>query len=149
VSCFEQRLPFIKLKRITHDLRTPYFPFASKGKHMTVHPSVRPGLWGAIGGAAALAIIGFTWGGWVTGGTAERTADARASSAVVAALAPICVVQFQDKPDSAMQLAALRKISSYEQTSFVEKAGWATMPGSTVPGPGVARACAELIGRLK
>jgi hypothetical protein len=116
---------------------------------MTVHPSVTPGIWGAIGGAAALAIIGFTWGGWVTGGSAERTADTRASSAVVAALAPICVVQFQEKPDSAMQLAALKKVSSYEQTSFVEKAGWATMPGSTAPGAGVARACAELIGRLK
>jgi hypothetical protein len=68
---------------------------------------------------------------------------------VVAALAPICVVQFQEKPDSAMQLAELKKISSYEQTSFVEKAGWATMPGSTAPGSGVARACAELIGKLK
>src|SRR4051794_2784789 len=116
---------------------------------MVVHPSVKPGIWGAVGGAAALAVIGFTWGGWVTGGTAERAADTRASTAVVAALAPICVVQFQQKPDSAMQLAALKKIGSYEQTSFVEKAGWATMPGSTAPGSGVAGVCADLIGKLK
>ena len=116
---------------------------------MVVHPSVKPGIWGAVGGAAALAVIGFTWGGWVTGGTAERAADTRASTAVVAALAPICVVQFQEKPDSAMQLAALKKISSYDQSSFVEKAGWATMPGSTAPSAGVAQACVGLIANLK
>ena len=38
---------------------------------------------------------------------------------------------------------------SYDQTSFVEKAGWATMPGSTSPGSGVAKACAGLIANLK
>ena len=116
---------------------------------MNMHPSLKPALWGAAGGAAALAIIGFTWGGWVTGGSAQKTADNSASSAVVAALAPICLVQFQQKPDSVMQLATLKKTASYDQSSFVEKAGWATMPGSTAPSPGVARACAGLIANLK
>ena len=116
---------------------------------MNFHPSLKPALWGAAGGAAALAIIGFTWGGWVTGGSAQKSADNRASSAVVAALAPICLAQFQQKSDSVLQLAALKKIASYDQTTFVEKAGWATMPGSTAPSSGVARACAGLIDDLK
>lgn len=116
---------------------------------MNIHPSVKPAIWGAIGGAAALAIIGFTWGGWVTGGSARQSADNRATSAVVAALAPICLTQFQRTPDSVVQLAALKKISSYEQASFVEKAGWATMPGNTAPTSGVAKACAGLIEELK
>ena len=116
---------------------------------MDIHPSLKPTVWGAIGGAAALAILGFTWGGWVTGGSAQRTAESQASSAVVVALAPICLVQFQQKSDSVLQLAALKKISSYDQTSFVEKAGWATMPGSTAPSSGVAKACASLIANLK
>ena len=116
---------------------------------MNIHPSLKPALWGVVGGAAALAIIGFTWGGWVTSGSAQKTADNRASSAVVAALAPICLAQFQQTSDSVMQLATLKKISSYDQTSFVEKAGWATMPGSTAPTSGVARACAGLIDDLK
>jgi hypothetical protein len=116
---------------------------------MKIHPSLKPALWGAAGGAAALAIIGFSWGGWVTGGSAERSADNRASSAVVMALAPICLEQFQRAPNSVMQLAELKKIASYDQTSFVEKAGWATMPGSTSPGSGVAKACAGLIANLK
>jgi hypothetical protein len=120
-----------------------------KGEVMNIHPSLKPALWGAVGGAAALAILGFTWGGWVTGGSAQKIADNNAASAVVAALAPICLVQFQQKPDSVMQLAALKKAKSYEQASFVEKAGWATMPGSTAPSSGVARACAKLIDDLK
>ena len=33
------------------------------------------GLWGAVGGAIVLAIIGFVWGGWVTGGTAQEMAE--------------------------------------------------------------------------
>jgi hypothetical protein len=101
------------------------------------------------GGAAAIAIIGFTWGGWVTGGSAQRSADNRASSAVVAALAPICLAQFQQKSDSVTQLAALKKVSFYEQGSLIEKAGWATMPGSAAPTAGVAQACAGLIANLK
>jgi hypothetical protein len=116
---------------------------------MKIHPSLKPALWGAVGGAAALAIIGFSWGGWVTGGSAKQSAANRASSAVVMALAPICLDQFQRASDSGVQLAALKKASSYEQTSFIEKAGWATMPGSTSPGSGVAKACAGLIANLK
>jgi hypothetical protein len=116
---------------------------------MNIHPSLKPALWGAAGGAAALAIIGFAWGGWVTGGSAQRNAESQASSAVVAALAPICLDQFQQTSNSALQLAELKKISSYAQSSFVEKAGWATMPGSTSPSSGVAKACAGLIANLK
>lgn len=35
---------------------------------------LKPGLFGAGIGAVALAIVGFSWGGWVTGGTAEAMA---------------------------------------------------------------------------
>jgi len=31
----------------------------------------KPALWGAACGAIALAIVGFSWGGWVTGKKAE------------------------------------------------------------------------------
>lgn len=33
--------------------------------------------------------------------------------------------------------------------SFIEKGGWATLPGSTTLSPGVARACADVLGRPK
>jgi hypothetical protein len=31
-----------------------------------------PFLWGAAAGAVALAIVGFNWGGWVTGNSADK-----------------------------------------------------------------------------
>src|SRR4051794_18159022 len=80
---------------------------------------------GAVAGAVALAIIGFNWGGWVTGGTAAKMADLKASTAVAVALAPICVDNFKRQPDAGGQLISFQKLSSYEQTGFIEKGGWA------------------------
>jgi hypothetical protein len=106
-------------------------------------------LWGAAWGAGLLALAGFTLGGWTTAGTADRTAEYRAASAVVAVLAPICVSQFQLGGDTMAKQDELKKVSLYERESFIEKAGWATMPGSASANPGVAKACADLISKLK
>ena len=111
-------------------------------------PEVKPALLGAIGGAIALAIVGFQWGGWVTGGTADQLAKKQADVAVVTALAPICVEKFQQQPDAATTLATLKATSSYQQTAFIEKGGWATMAGSEEPHAGTARACAEMLNKL-
>ena len=46
---------------------------------------------GAVVGATALAVAGFMWGGWVTGGSAEATVLKRSQSAVVAVRTPICI----------------------------------------------------------
>jgi hypothetical protein len=116
---------------------------------MQLPANLKPTLWGAALGAGLLALIGFTFGGWTTAGTAERTAEYRATSAVVAALAPICVSQFQLTGDSMTKQEELKKVSVYDRQSFVEKAGWATMPGSANADPGVAKACADLISKLK
>jgi hypothetical protein len=62
---------------------------------MNIPIETKPALWGMAGGAVALAIVGFSWGGWTTGGKAESTATMRANDAVVAALAPVCVDKFQ------------------------------------------------------
>jgi hypothetical protein len=45
-------------------------------------------------GAIASMVIGFSWGGWVLGGTAHRLAADQASTAVVTVLTPICVEKF-------------------------------------------------------
>ena len=103
-------------------------------------------LWGAGIGAVALAIVGFTWGGWVSGGTAERLAGARAESATVAALTPICVAQFRSNPKAVASLAALKETRDWEQGDFVRHGGWATMPGATGEASHeVAKACAEVL----
>jgi alpha/beta superfamily hydrolase len=106
----------------------------------------KPFLWGAAAGAVALAIAGFSWGGWVTGATAERLAGARADAAMVAALTPICVTQFQASARAGASLAALKQAQSWEQAEYVSKGGWATMPGSKAePNREVAAACATAL----
>jgi hypothetical protein len=106
-------------------------------------------LQGIAVGAVATMVIGFYWGGWVTGGTAKAMAQKGADSAVVSALAPLCVDKFQHAANVTGNMAELKKISSWEQGSFVEKGGWATMAGATSPDSAVARACAEMLDNLK
>ena len=115
---------------------------------MKIPVETKPFLWGIAGGAVGVAIIGFNWGGWVTGGTAQADAAQRANAAVVVALAPVCVDKFQHSPEFSANLAALKKIDSWSQGAFVEKSGWATVPGSKDSPEQVkevARACALLL----
>jgi len=109
---------------------------------------LRGGVWGIIVGAIGLAVIGFTWGGWVTGGTANQMAKKEAESAVVKVLAPICVDNFKRQPDAIAQLVALKATSSYQQAAFISNGGWATMAGSDRPHSGTARACADMLSQL-
>jgi hypothetical protein len=114
---------------------------------MKIPVETKPALWGVAGGAIALAIIGFAWGGWTTGSKAESAAVTRASDAVVGALAPVCVDKFRQAHDASTNLAALRKVDSWSQGEFVEKGGWATVPGthSAERITAVAKACAVLL----
>jgi hypothetical protein len=120
-----------------------------RNKQIMKTDMIKSSVYGAFGGAVALAIVGFGWGGWVTGGSAELTAKTSSENAVVAALAPICAAQFQKAPDAAAQQAVLVTKGSWEQKKLVEAAGWAHMPGSTEVAAGVANACANLITKLK
>ena len=117
---------------------------------MRIPIETKPALWGVAGGAVLLAIVGFTWGGWVTGGKAEADATQRANAAVVVALAPVCVEKFQHTADVSTNLAALKKADSWSQGDFVEKGGWATIPGSNAPAQvsAVAKACASLLASV-
>lgn len=110
-----------------------------------------PFMWGAAAGAIALAIFGFNWGGWVSGGTAEKLAAARADEATLAALTPICVAQFQRSAKASVNLAALKETKTWEQADYVQNGGWATMPGipaKTEPNRHVAQACADALNKL-
>jgi hypothetical protein len=107
-------------------------------------------LQGAAAGVVATMIVGFNWGGWTLGSTVEKVAKERADSAVVAYLAPICVDQFRQAVNASANLSELSKISyAWDRGTFVEKGGWAIMPGSDKTDPAVARACAETLGSLK
>ena len=104
---------------------------------------MRPGLTGAGIGAVVAAILGFTWGGWVTATKAENMASDRARAEVIAALTPICVSQANADPMVSVTLAKLKETSTYSRGPIVMDAGWATMPGADGPDRGLATACME------
>jgi hypothetical protein len=117
---------------------------------MHVPQWVKPACWGAVVGAIVMMIVGFSWGGWTTGSTAQRLARERADAAVVTVLTPFCVANFLQQPDAAGKLSELQKTSSaYGQSQVVLKGGWATLAGSTEPNYHVARACAEALTQPK
>jgi len=91
-------------------------------------------------------IVGFNWGGWVTGGTSQQRVTTGAEDAVALRLVPICVAQFALDPQQASKLAELKAItSSWERPDYVKKQGWATMPGEKTPDNNVASACTKLL----
>jgi hypothetical protein len=111
---------------------------------------VKPAVWGGVVGVAAIAIIGFSAGWVVTSGSAQEMAQEQEEKAVLAALTPICVAQFKSQMPQVRttQLAALKDESSWQRGDFVEKQGWATMPGSKEPNDEVADACATELMKL-
>ena len=112
---------------------------------MNMPTNTKPWIQGAVVGAIALAIVGFSWGGWVTGGSADKRAAVAAHDAMVVALAPICVERFRAQGDAVNKLGELSKASSWDRGSFIERSGFATMPGSKTSDSDVARACAEIL----
>jgi len=109
---------------------------------------IKPALFGAVGGGIVLAIIGFAWGGWVTGSTAQKLAEEMAEDAVVGRLAPICVEQYKQDSEKDEKLKELKETNSWQRDDYVKKQGWATMPGENEADRKVAGKCAELLVEL-
>jgi len=108
--------------------------------------SLKPGIWGAVLGSVLTMIVGFSWGGWTTSSTARQMSMTQSDAAVTAALVPICLAGEKADVARAKKLGELKAItSSYEQTEFVMKTGWATFPGQTDPNRAVAEICAAAV----
>jgi len=101
--------------------------------------------WSWVASVVLTMIIGFAWGGWVTGGTARSMAETMADDAVVKRLAPMCVTQFKQGSGKDQKLEELAKTDSWQRSEYVEKQGWATMPGEEKPDSKVASECARLL----
>lgn len=116
---------------------------------MQVPPWVKPGCWGAVLGAAALAVVGFGQLGWHTAGSAQQSAQEHADAAVVAALVPFCVAKAQQDTDPTKLVKLRNEELSYTRRSMVSDDGWATMPGATAPDPALADACSQVLAPEK
>ena len=103
--------------------------------------------WSCVVSIILTMIIGFAWGGWVTGGTAKRLAEEMTEKAVLDRLGPICVVQFNQDPEKDKKLEELKELNSWgsERGDFVKKQGWATIPGEKEPDSKVVDECIRLL----
>jgi hypothetical protein len=97
--------------------------------------------WSVVATVVLTMIVGFAWGGWVTGGTAQETTD----DAVVQRLSTICLGQFNQDPQKDQKLIELQDTRVYQRDDYVKEQGWATMPGEVDPDNKVADGCAKLI----
>ena len=100
---------------------------------------IKPFVWGIVVGAIVLLIVIFSAGWVVTNGKAEQMAN----QAVVDKLASICVAQFLQDPNKEERLKELKATDFWQRDSYVEKGGWATMPGEDSPDSTVAEECAK------
>lgn len=108
-------------------------------------PSKTLWFWSLMGAAIATMLIGFTVGGWTTGGSAAVMAEKAARDARAQLAASICVEKFVTTA-GADKLTALKDASQWQRDNFVEEGGWTQLVGIEKAVPGAADLCAtELV----
>jgi hypothetical protein len=112
--------------------------------------------WTCAGSVIVATVVGFSWGGWVTGGSAQEMAQESAAQARQELAAVVCVDRFMAAPDAGVQLTALREMESPRaQGKFVEDGGWAVIVPASSPTDYTTRAdhreaaglCAEALAK--
>lgn len=99
--------------------------------------------WSGVAIAIATMVIGFTVGGWTTGGTAAEMAEDAARDARAELASAICVQRFAAAPDASTKWAELKDASSYERDNLIEDGGWTTFATMEEAVPGAADMCAD------
>lgn len=105
--------------------------------------------WSCIACVALTMILGFTWGDWVTGGTAESMASQARKDARENLVANLCVSKFAASTGAAAKFAELKEASTYERDDLIEEGGWATIDGLKEQVSGAADLCAERIAEME
>ena len=105
-------------------------------------PTKEHTLWIAVASVVGTLILGFGLAGWVTGGTAKKTADEAATSARHTLAAAVCEREFMRAADAKARLAKLQALEWWERDDHLVSGGWATMPGYNEADAAVAELCA-------
>jgi len=106
---------------------------------METSGKIKYGIWGLIVGSVVVMIVGFGWGGWTTSGTTEKIA----ARAVLDNRTSICVAQFKNQANYAASLAEFEQIDDWKKDEYIQKGGWAIMPGQEKADPNVCQPCAN------
>lgn len=105
--------------------------------------------WSCAGCVVATLVLGFTWGGWMTGSSARKAVvqagyDARADMA-----AAICVKRFSGSPDRVANLATLKGTDTWKRDEFIVKGGWLKIDGQDEDVSGASTLCAQRLIEAK
>ena len=115
-----------------------------------LQPSKTMLVWSCAGSVALALVVGFTWGGWVTGGTARDMAKDAGDASRYELASVICAENFMAAADARAQLIALKSIdSAYGQRQFIDDGGWATMPGKEKAARQTAAICADVLAKIE
>lgn len=111
-------------------------------------PSKTLWFWSVAGAAVLTMIVGFTAGGWTTGGTATEMAKNSARDARAELVANLCVEKFVSASDASQTLTKLKETSSYQRDSFITDGGWTKLAGMKKDAPGAADLCADKLAAM-
>ena len=106
-----------------------------------VKPAVIGAAVGATVGVVIFGAVGFTLGGWMTTGGADRMYLALAHETMIAAMVPVCLDLSANDPERTEKLAVIRDTPVDSRREAVMNSGWATVPGSGQPSHDLAQAC--------
>jgi alpha/beta superfamily hydrolase len=99
--------------------------------------------WCCAASVVATIVVGFGWGGWVKGGTADNMATSAAAGARAELAANICAYSFMNGADAPAKLVSLKATESWKRDTMIEEGGWAKMPGTEKSVSGAASLCVE------
>ena len=119
-----------------------------QGKFAAYRPTKTVWFWSTSAAIVLTVIVGFTWGGWVTGGSAQERADEAAEQAVAELAADICFKRYLASPDVRVNLTALNEESSYRRSGVIEDGGWVTLADREDPIDGAAGLCAKRLAEV-
>lgn len=104
--------------------------------------------WTAAGAGVLTIVLGFSYGGWKTGGAADEMARTAATAAHTELAARICVENFAADPQAIALRDEMMAAATSRQRSFVQERPWALMPGDSAAGRQVAELCARYITEM-
>jgi hypothetical protein len=121
---------------------------AFRERFIEYRPTKTEAAWFGAGCVAAMLIVGFGFGGWVTGAKAEQRVAEAAANARHELAAAVCVEEFMAAKNAGATLAKLKQAGWYDRGELVAKGGWATMPDRKEPNSTVASLCAAKLAEM-
>ena len=99
-------------------------------------------VWSFAAGVVLTLVLGFTAGGWVTGGSAMKAQQDAVGEARAELAAAVCVDRFMTAQTASQKLEQLRATRGWQRRGFLEEGGWVTLAGMEEPIRGAAALCA-------